>query len=82
VSDDDVEEYLDPDLDPTPGGRSGLVTVPRVVLGLHVVVGAALLTIAAVAAVDGQWPQAATLGALSVMLVVAGVAAARLVEEW
>lgn len=76
--DDDIEEYLDPELDPQPGG-SGPVTASRIVVALHVVGSSALATLAGAAFVDGDTTRALVFAGLSVVVFVAGLAAGQLV---
>lgn len=68
---------LDPEsVSASPPGR--LVTVPRLVLALHLVVAALLLGFAALAAAGAQPVQAVVVGSIGGMVVVAGWAAGRL----
>ncbi|MFB6305171.1 MAG: hypothetical protein ABEH47_08390 [Haloferacaceae archaeon] len=68
---------LDPEsVSDTPPTR--LVTVPRLALGVHLLVAAIFLTVGALAAAGGQPVQGVILAALGGMFVLAGWAAGRL----
>ncbi|MFB6300385.1 MAG: hypothetical protein ABEH65_09010 [Halobacteriales archaeon] len=84
MADDDLEEYLDPELDPTSQQTSDLpgpVTLPRVVVGLHLVTAAILVPFAWQAYQVNDMGQVASLGLLIGLLVVAGVVAGRIAER-
>jgi hypothetical protein len=85
MSDDDVEEYLDPELDrnvahttgdgePMPGPFS----LKQLVLGLHLLTAAAVTPFLWLAYQTGNVPQMASLGLLVVLILAAGVPAARI----
>ncbi|MFB6148360.1 MAG: hypothetical protein ABEJ48_01725 [Halobacteriales archaeon] len=81
MADDDIEEYLDPELDPTSqqsGDLPGPVTLPRLVVGLHVLTVVILLPFIWQAYQANNMPQVASLGLLAGLLLVAGVVAGRI----
>ncbi len=82
VTDDDLNEYLDPDLDPAPTDTEpelpGPLTPARIVTGAHIVTALLLTPFMWFAYNAGNFPQVGSLGLLFVLLVIAGVAAGRI----
>ena len=84
MTDDDSEDYLDPEFDPVPeedGSIPGPFSLPQLVIGIHLLAALALLPFAWSAYTSGNVPQVLSLGLLMAMLVVAGVAAGRVTER-
>ena len=84
MTDDDLSEHLDPELDAAITGTEesdtrlpGAVTVPRLVVALHLGAAAGLLPFALEAAQNGETGRLATFGFVAVTVVAAGVAIAR-----
>ncbi|MFB6243122.1 MAG: hypothetical protein ABEH80_03400 [Halobaculum sp.] len=85
TEDDDISEYLDPELDAAIAGTGesdadlpGPLTLPRLVVALHVGAAAGLLPFAVRAAQDGATTQMALFGFVAVAILVSGVAIARI----
>lgn len=82
--DDDTEEHLDPELDAAIADSSsdaslpGPITLPRVVLALHLLTALALAPLAADAVEAGNWPQLAVFLFMMGGLAATGFAVARL----
>ena len=84
MSDDDIEDHLDPELDPvreSDGSLPGPFSLPQLVVGIHLLAATALLPFVWSAYTNGNIPQAATLVLMIAMLAVAGVAAGRVTER-
>ncbi|MFB6117484.1 hypothetical protein [Halosegnis sp.] len=87
-TDEDLADHLDPELDAVIQGSDaasgdgdglpGPLSLSRLVVGVHVVTAMLVTGLAALAARNGNLPQAATLTALAAMLLVAGIAAGRI----
>lgn len=82
--DDDTEEYLDPELDAvitdsTGGSRlPGPITLPRVVLALHLLTAAAIAPLAVGAAEVGAWARLGVFLTMMTALIATGFVVARL----
>jgi hypothetical protein len=86
--DDDLAEYLDPELDAAVvGARSegsalpGPLTLPRLVFALHVGAAAGMLPFAVQAVQASAYDRAALFGFVAVALLLSGVAIARMTER-
>ena len=83
--DDDAEEYLDPEYDDVAaaGGEPvpGPFSLSQLVTGVHLLAAAAVTPFLLLALLDGNLPQVATLAALVVMLVIAGVYVGRVARR-
>lgn len=80
MTDDDIEEYLDPELDPVGGGDPlpGPLSVAQLVVGVHLLGAVALTPFLWTAYQQGNTGQMTTLGGLIVAIVVAAAVAGRL----
>lgn len=83
-----MEKHLDPELDRrvaggTGGGEPipGPVSLTQLVVGLHLLTAAAVLPFLWFAYRAGNVPQVASLGLLAVLILAAGVPAARIAER-
>lgn len=80
--DDDISEHLDPELDDavteSSGSLPGSVTLPRIVLALHVFTAVLILPLAVTAWSDGSIRRFAVFLAMIVALVATGVVVARI----
>ena len=88
MSSDDGEEYLDPELDRNivrqPGDGEpipGPFSLKQLVVALHLLTAAAVVPFLWVAYLAGNVPQMASLGLLAVLILAAGVPAARIAER-
>jgi hypothetical protein len=81
VPDDDLEEHLDPELDPVEqsGGESlpGPFSLSQLVVGVHALGAGAVLPFLWLAYQEGNLPLVGSLGLIVVLLLTAGVAAGR-----
>ncbi|MEZ3144413.1 hypothetical protein [Halobaculum sp. MBLA0143] len=83
MTDDDLSEHLDPELDGAIAGTDtddtlpGPVTIPRLVVALHVGGAAGLLPFALEAAQNGETGRLVTMAVVAGGLVAAGVVIAR-----
>lgn len=80
VTDEDSDDYLDPELDPVPeagGSIPGPFSLSQLVVGIHLLAALALLPFVWSAYTSGNTPLVVSLGLLMAMLAVAGVAAGR-----
>jgi hypothetical protein len=84
-ADDDIEEYLDPELDPTPTESEGwlpdLFSVGGLVVGLHFMAAGAILPAAWTAVRSGAYAQSAFYSVLSALLIVAGLVVGRIANR-
>jgi len=82
---DEVEEYLDPELDPTPSESEGwfppLFSVGGLVIGLHFLAAGAMLPVAWVAVQEGAYTQAAFYSMLAALMVAAGLVVGRIAQR-
>lgn len=83
--DDDISEYLDPELDAAIAGGTesesnlpGPLTIPRLVFALHVGAAGGLLPFAARAAQNGAYPRLALFSIVAVAILLSGAAIARM----
>jgi len=74
-ADTDTDEEFD---DPPPTGSDRMLSLPRLVFGLHAVTAAGALGFGALGLLAGQPLQFLIYGAIAVMILVAGVAASRI----
>jgi hypothetical protein len=88
MSDDDVDEYLDPEFDrgvarSTGDGEllPGPLSLPQLVVGLHLLTAGAVLPFIWLAYQAGNVPQMASLGLLLVLILAAMVPAARIAQR-
>ncbi len=87
MTDDDLSEHLDPELDGAIAGDDGdeslpgPVTLPRLVVALHVGAAGGLVPFALQAVEAGETTRAALFGAVAVTLVASGVAIARVADS-
>ncbi|MFC7134305.1 MULTISPECIES: hypothetical protein [Salinibaculum] len=83
--DDDIEEYLDPELDPvgSTGGFElpGPLSVPGLITGLHFMAAALVLPVAWVSVQNGAYLQAGFYSVLAGLMVAAGVVVGRIAER-
>jgi hypothetical protein len=84
---EDIEEYLDPDLDSdlssTTSGRDekplpGPFSLTQLVGGIHLLTAAAVTPFLWIAYQSGNIPQMASLGGLMILIIIAGAAASRI----
>lgn len=84
-TDDDVEEYLDPELDPSPTEDEGwfpsLFSVGGLVVGLHFLAAGAILPAGWTALQNGAYAQAGFYSVLSALMVVAGLVIGRIANR-
>ena len=84
-TDDDIEEYLDPELDPMPTEDDGwfpdLFSVGGAVVGLHFLVAGAVLPPAWAAVQNGAYAQSAFYATLSALMVAAGLVLGRIANR-
>lgn len=84
-TDDDVEDYLDPELDPTPTDSEGwlpdLFSVGGLVVGLHFLAAGAMLPAAWTAVQSGAYAQSAFYSVLSALMVAAGLVVGRIANR-
>lgn len=87
MTDDDLSEYLDPELDGAIAGADGDeslpggVTLPRLVVALHVGAAGGLVPFALRAVEAGETGRAALFGAVAATLVASGVVIARIADS-
>jgi VIT1/CCC1 family predicted Fe2+/Mn2+ transporter len=86
TTDDDLDEYLDPELDPVSESGSddslpGPFSLSQLVRGFHFLTAGLITPFAWFAYQDGNLPQVASLGLLVAMLLVAGVVTGRITER-
>ncbi|WP_302081200.1 hypothetical protein [Salinibaculum rarum] len=84
-TDDDVEDYLDPELDPTPTESDGwfpsLFSVGGLVVGLHFLAAGAILPAAWSALQSGAHAQAGFYSMLSALMIAAGFVVGRIANR-
>lgn len=84
-TDDDVEDYLDPELDPTPSESDGwfpsLFSVGGVVVGLHFLAAGAILPAGWTAVQSGAYMQAGFYATLSALMIIAGFVVGRIANR-
>lgn len=84
-TDDDVDEYLDPDLDPTPSDSDGwfpsLFSVGGLVVGLHFLAAGAILPAGWSALQNGAHMRAGFYSMLAALMIVAGIVIGRIANE-
>jgi hypothetical protein len=84
-TDDDAEDYLDPELDPTPGGSEGwfpdLFSIGGLVMGLHFLAAGAILPAAWAAVQSGAYAQSAFYSVLSALMLAAGLVVGRIANR-
>jgi hypothetical protein len=83
---DDIDEYLDPELDPVGGSESddslpGPFSLSQLVRGFHFITAGIIAPFAWLAYQDGNLPQVASLCLLIALLIVAGVVTGRIAER-
>jgi hypothetical protein len=87
VTDDDLSEYLDPELDGAIADADGDeslpagVTLPRLVVALHVGAAGGLVPFALRAVEAGETGRAALFGAVAAALIASGVVIARIADS-
>jgi hypothetical protein len=85
TDDDDIEEYLDQELDPTPSDSEGwfpsLFSVGGLVIGLHFLAAGAIMPVAWVAVQSGAYGQAAFYSMLSGLMIAAGLVVGRIAQR-
>lgn len=84
--DDDIDDYLDPDLDPVSASDGddslpGPFSLSQLVRGFHFLTAGLITPFAWFAYQDGNLPQVASLGLLIAMLLAAGVVTGRITER-
>jgi hypothetical protein len=86
--DDDIEEYLDPELDAAvagsdadSGGFPSLLSVGGLIMGLHFLAALLVLPVAWVAVQNGSYGQAAFYSMLGGLMAAAGVLVGRIAER-
>ncbi len=83
--DDDIEDYLDPELDPTPSESDGwlpsLFSVGGLVIGLHFLAAGGILPVAWVAVQEGAYTQAAFYSMLAALMIAAGLVVGRIAQR-
>lgn len=81
MPDDDLDEHLDPELDPVDRGGGeplpGPFSLPQLVVGIHALGAGAVLPFIWLAYQEGNLPLVGSLGLIVVLLLTAGVAAGR-----
>lgn len=84
-TDDDAEEYLDPELDPVSSDSEGwfpdLFSVGGLVMGLHFLAAGAILPAAWTAVQSGAYAQSAFYSVLSALMIVAGLVVGRIANR-
>jgi VIT1/CCC1 family predicted Fe2+/Mn2+ transporter len=85
-SDDDIDDYLDPELDPVSASNGddslpGPFSLSQLVRGFHFLTAGLITPFAWFAYQDGNLPQVASLGLLIALLLVAGVVTGRVTER-
>lgn len=85
--DDDIEEYLDPELDPV-GSDSGSgfdfpgpLSLGGVIAGLHVLAALLVLPVSWAAVQNGSYAQAAFYSVLAALMIAAGVVVGRIADR-
>jgi hypothetical protein len=87
VSDDeDIEEYLDPELDPVPSEGSGFgipgpFSLGGVIAGLHFAAALLVLPVSWIAVQNGNYAQAGFYSVLAGLMIAAGVIVGRIADR-
>lgn len=84
--DEDIDEYLDPELDPTPTERSGFdlpdpLSLGGVITGLHFVAALLVLPVSWIAVQNGNYAQAGFYSVLAALMVAAGLVVGRIANR-
>lgn len=87
MTDDDIEEHLDPELDPVSSDTSGRFDLPEplsfggLIAGLHFLVALLVLPISWAALQNGAYAQAGFYSVLAALMIVAGIVVGRIADR-
>lgn len=84
--DEDIEEYLDPELDPTPSESSGFdlpgpLSLGGVIVGLHFMAALLVLPVSWIAVQNGNYAQAGFYSVLAGLMIAAGIVVGRIANR-